>query len=69
MFPIDPNSPSAPDRSEYIRRAYPSRAAARDGFATFALVQDTPVSRPRRGPAIARRADAAREVVDAVPVG
>jgi hypothetical protein len=40
-FPIDPNSPGGPDRSEYLRRHYADHPPLRDRLATLALTGNT----------------------------
>jgi hypothetical protein len=34
MFPVDPNAPRGPARSEYVRRGYLDRATAHERFPT-----------------------------------
>jgi hypothetical protein len=34
MFPVDPNAPSGPERSEYVRRGYLDRAPVHERFRT-----------------------------------
>jgi hypothetical protein len=47
MFPIDPNAPGGPDRSDSLRRSYLDHTLVREHLSTFTVSQANPLRASR----------------------